>query len=82
VNVVAAPENAERVKAMRQRLREWMQATKHPAEKLMADPFNHELIKEYMAWEKANAMKQIEEVERLIKEHRARPRTPVKPAEK
>ena len=66
VNVAAAPENAARVKAMRQRLLTWMQETKHPAVKLMADPFNKTLIAEYMAWEKANAVKQIEEIKRLI----------------
>ncbi len=38
VNVSAAPEIAERVEAIGQRLLEWMQATKHFAEKLMADP--------------------------------------------
>ncbi len=75
VNVVAAPENAERVKAMRQLLLTWMQETKHPAARLMADPFDKELIAEYMALEKANAIKQIEEVERLIKEHRGRSQT-------
>lgn len=80
VNAAAAPENAERVKAMRQRLLEWMQATKHPAAKLMADPFNKELIAEYMTWETANAAKQIEEVEKLAKEHRARSKTSGKPA--
>lgn len=37
----------------------------------MADPFNKSLIADYMAWEKANAVKQIEEVERLTREHRA-----------
>ena len=80
VNVAAAPENAERVRAMRQRLLEWMQATKHPAAKLMADPFNKELIAEYMTWETANAAKQIEEVEKLAKDHRARSKTSGKPA--
>jgi N-sulfoglucosamine sulfohydrolase len=80
VNVVTAPENAARVKAMRQQLLEWMQATKHPAVKLMADPFNNELIAEYTAWETVNAAKQIEEVERLIKEHRVRPQPPIKTA--
>jgi hypothetical protein len=73
VNVAAAPENAERVKAMRQRLLAWMQETKHPAAKLMADPFNNELIAAYLAEETANAAKQIEEVDRLKKERRARP---------
>ena len=68
VNVAAAPENAARVKAMRQRLLEWMQKTQHPAAKLMTDPFNKELIAAYMAWETANAAKQIEEVQRLGKE--------------
>jgi hypothetical protein len=72
VNVAAAPENAARIKAMRQRLLDGMQTTRHPAAKLMADPFNPTLIAEYMAWEKANAIKQIEEVERLAKEHRTR----------
>jgi N-sulfoglucosamine sulfohydrolase len=80
VNVAGASENAERVKAMRQFLLAWMQETKHPAAKLMADPFNKELIAEYMAWEKANAAKQIEEVEKLAKEHRARSKTSGKPA--
>jgi N-sulfoglucosamine sulfohydrolase len=80
VNVVAAPDNAERVKAMRQQLLEWMQATKHPAAKLMADPFNKELIAEYMTWETANAAKQIKEVEKLAKDHRARSKTSGKPA--
>ena len=73
VNVADSPENAARVQAMRQRLLAWMQETKHPAAKLMADPFNKELIAEYMAWETANAAKQIEEVQRLAKEHKARP---------
>jgi N-sulfoglucosamine sulfohydrolase len=80
VNVAAAPENAERVKAMRQRLLAWMQETTHPAARLMADPFNKELIAEYMAWEKANAVKQIEEVERLAREHKARAQKPIKTA--
>jgi hypothetical protein len=80
MNVASAPENAERVKAMRQRLLAWMQETKHPAAKLMADPFNRELIAEYMAWEKANAAKQIEEVDRLKKEHRVRPQPSAMPA--
>jgi N-sulfoglucosamine sulfohydrolase len=80
VNVAAAPENAERVKAMRQRLLAWMQETKHPAAKLMADPFNQELIAEYMAWETANAARQIEEVQRLAKEHQARSKTSGKAA--
>ena len=75
VNVAAAPENAARVKAMRQRLLAWMQDTQHPAVKLMADPFNKELIAAYMAWETANAAKQIEEVQRLGKEHKARTQT-------
>jgi N-sulfoglucosamine sulfohydrolase len=79
-NVATAPENAERVKAMRQRLLAWMRETKHPAEKLMADPFNRALIAEYMAWEKANAVKQIEEVERLIKERKARAQKAIKTA--
>jgi len=60
MNVAAAPENAARVKEMRQRLLAWMKETKHPAAKLMADPFNKELIAEYMALEKADAVKQIE----------------------
>jgi len=75
VNVASAPENAERIKAMRQRLVAWMQETKHPAAKLMADPFNKALIAEYLAWEEANAKKQIEEVERLFKEHGASSQT-------
>ena len=75
VNVAAAPENAARVKAMRQRLLEWMQKTQHPAAKLMTDPFNKELIAAYLAWETANAAKQIEEVQRLGKEHKARTQT-------
>jgi len=73
MNVATAQENVERVKAMRLQLLAWMQEAKHPAAKLMADPFNKELIAEYLAWEKANAVKQIEEVERLAKEHRVRP---------
>jgi N-sulfoglucosamine sulfohydrolase len=72
-NVAAAPENAERVKAMRQLLLKWMRETKHPAAELMADPFNKELIAAYLAEETANAAKQIEEVERLKKEQRVRP---------
>jgi N-sulfoglucosamine sulfohydrolase len=80
LNVAAAPENAPRVKAMRQHLLTWMRETRHPAARLMADPFNKALIAEYMAWEKANAVKQIEEVERLAKEHRARPQTSAKQA--
>jgi hypothetical protein len=52
-----------------------MQETQHPAAKLMADPFNKELIAAYMAWETANAAKQIEEVQRLGKEHKARTQT-------
>lgn len=80
VNVAAALENVERVKAMRQRLLAWMQETRHPAAKLMANPFNKELIAKYMAWEKANAVKQIEEAERLSKERRVRPRASAKPA--
>jgi len=76
VNVAAAPENADRIKALRQQLLEWGQETQHPAAKLMADPFNQELIAEYLAWETANAVKQIAEVERLNKEHRARSQTP------
>jgi len=79
VNVATAPENAERVKAMRQQLLAWMEETKHPAAMLMADPFNKELIAEYMAWEKANAEKQIEEVARLAREHKARAQKPIKP---
>jgi hypothetical protein len=38
------------------------------------------LIAEYMEWETANAAKQIEEVDRLKKEHRVRPQTSAKPA--
>lgn len=75
VNVAAESENAARVKAMRQRLLEWMQKTQHPAAKLMADPFNKELIAEYMGWETGNAAKQIEEVQRFGKEHKARTET-------
>lgn len=82
LNVAAAPENAPRVKAMRQHLLTWMRETRHPAAKLMADPFNKALIAEYMAWERANAIKQIEEVERLLKEHRVRPQTLDKAAPK
>lgn len=79
VNVAAAPEHAERVKAMRQRLLAWMQETKHPAAKLMADPFNKNLIAEYMAWEKSNAVKQIEELEQAKKQRRVRPQTTAGP---
>jgi hypothetical protein len=56
-----------------------MQAAKHTAARVMAYPFNHQLIKEYAAWEKANAVKQIEELQWSIKEHRARPQTPMNP---
>jgi hypothetical protein len=49
-----------------------MQKTQHPAPKLMADPFDKQLIAEHMAWGEDNAIKQIEEVERLIKEHQLR----------
>ena len=73
--MASTPENAARVKARRRQLLAWMQATKHPAVKLMADLFNPKFITEYMTWEKANAEKQIEEVERLTKEHKPRART-------
>jgi N-sulfoglucosamine sulfohydrolase len=64
-NVAAAPENAERIEAMRAGLLAWMRSTDHPAANLMADPFNKQLIAEYMAWEHDNAVKQIEEVKRV-----------------
>jgi N-sulfoglucosamine sulfohydrolase len=72
VNVAGAPENAERIAAMRGQLVAWMRDTDHPAARLMADPFNRQLIGDYMAWEHANAVKQIEEVKTLSKLQAAR----------
>lgn len=64
-NLASAPEHADRIHAMRQMLLTWMQDTKHPAARLVADPFNADLIAKYMAWEKANATKQLNELDRL-----------------
>ena len=70
VNLAYEEEFAERVKGMRQLLVGWMEETKHPALELMKDPYNKELIVKYMAWEKANAVKQIAEIEQLKKRKR------------
>ena len=37
---------------------------RHPATELMKDPHDEALIAEYMEWEVANAVKQVEEVKR------------------
>lgn len=70
-NLAKSPEYEPVIATMRKLVLDWMRETKHPAAKLMADPLNPELIAEYMAWEKANAQKQIEEVMRLMKERRS-----------
>lgn len=62
INVAAEAENDDRMMAMRSLLVAWMEETDHPATQLMKDPHNEALIAEYMAWEVANAIKQVEEV--------------------
>ena len=64
INVAAEAENRDRLVAMRTLLVDWMEDTDHPATELMKDPHNERLIAEYMAWERANAVKQVEEVKR------------------
>ena len=64
INVAAEAENDDRMMAMRSLLVAWMEQTDHPATQLMKDPHNEALIAEYMAWEVANAIKQVEEVKR------------------
>ena len=62
-NVAGLSENDELLKDLRKLLVDWMVETEHPALELMKDPFNQELIDSYMAYEKCNAFKQLEEVE-------------------
>lgn len=58
INLAADPEFSDRLAAMRKILLDWMNETDHPAAELMKNPHNKKLIAEYMAWEKANAIKQ------------------------
>jgi hypothetical protein len=73
-NLAWFPEYAPVIGTMRKQVLGWMRATDHPAAERMTDPLNPGLIAEWMAWEKANATQQEEEVERLMKE-----RGPAKP---
>jgi N-sulfoglucosamine sulfohydrolase len=62
INLAYDVEYAERVKDMRQILVGWMEETEHPAVEVMKEPYNKELIAEYMEWEKLNAQEQIEQI--------------------
>jgi N-sulfoglucosamine sulfohydrolase len=66
-NLAYGDEYEDRVKEMRQLLVDWMEETDHPALALMKDPYNKELIRSYMAWEKENAIRQIDEIMELKK---------------
>jgi N-sulfoglucosamine sulfohydrolase len=63
INLAYDKEFAGRVQEMRQLLVEWMEKTGHPALELMKDPYNKELIAEYLQWETENALKQLVELE-------------------
>jgi N-sulfoglucosamine sulfohydrolase len=58
INLATDPEFSDRLAFMRKLLVDWMGKTNHPALELMKDPHNEKLIKEYMAWEVENAIKQ------------------------
>tara|TARA_B100000809_G_scaffold264243_1_gene319559 strand:- start:14099 stop:15610 length:1512 start_codon:yes stop_codon:yes gene_type:complete len=66
-NLICEKENEQRIKNMRQMLLDWMEDTKHPAEKLMKDPHNEQLITAYMQWEQENAIQQVAEIKALKK---------------
>lgn len=67
INLANDPEFGERLSSMRKLLLGWMEETDHPAAELVKDPHNEKLIAEYMAWERKNAVKQVEEVKRREK---------------
>lgn len=66
-NLAGDAEFEQKVKEMRQLLVGWMTETHHPALELMKDPFNRELIHQYIRWEEENARKQIAEIKALEK---------------
>jgi len=63
-NLAYDEEFEQRVEDMRQILVNWMEETNHPALGLIKDPYNKELIADYMQWETENASKQIEELKK------------------
>ena len=82
LNVVDNEENRERVSEMQALLVQWMNDTNHPAIELMKDPYNQQLISEYMEFETCNAIDELEEemgeeLRRKIKRNSACPQQPV-----
>ena len=72
INLAYDKEFEPLVMEMRQILVDWMEDTDHPALELMKDPYNQELIDEYMAWETKNAREEIDELETIRRERRNR----------
>ncbi len=70
INLAYNNEFSDRLGEMKQLLVEWMKDTDHPALELMKDPYNEDLIAAYMAWEKENAIKQINEIKELKKQNK------------